>query len=67
MKNLQSLLSDKGINVIANEQLFMVRGGSKKGGKKSVKSRGSHKSFGSKGTRKGGSVIVVAPPVVFNP
>ena len=66
MKNLQSLLSAKGINVISNEQLFMVRGGSKKGGKKTVKGFGSHKSFGSKGTRKGGSVIVT-PPVVFNP
>jgi hypothetical protein len=65
MKNLQSLLSVKGINVISNEQLFMVRGGSKKGGKKSVKSRGSRKSFGSKGTKKGG--VIVSPPVVFNP
>jgi hypothetical protein len=64
MKNLQSLLTEKGINVIANEQLFMVRGGSKKGGKKSVKSRRSHKSFGSKGTTKGG----VTPPVfIFVP
>jgi hypothetical protein len=63
MKNLQSLLTEKGINVIANEQLFMVRGGSKKGGKKSIKSMGSHKSFGSKGTRKGGTVT--PPPVVI--
>jgi hypothetical protein len=66
MKNLQSLLSDKGINVIANEQLFMVRGGSKKRhGKKSVKSNGSNKSFGSRGTRKGGSVT--PPPIVLIP
>jgi hypothetical protein len=63
MKNLQSLLTEKGINVIANEQLFMVRGGSKKGGKKSVKSMGSHKSFGSKGSTKGG----VTPPFVLIP
>jgi hypothetical protein len=64
MKNLQTLLSAKGINVITNEQLFMVRGGSKKGGKKSVKSKGSHKSFGSKGSKKGG-VIIVPPPVLI--
>jgi hypothetical protein len=63
MKNLQSLLSVKGINVISNEQLFMVRGGSKKGGKKSVKGKGSHKSFGSKGSTKGGTVTL--PPVVI--
>jgi hypothetical protein len=65
MQNLQSLLSVKGINVISNEQLFMVRGGSKKGGRKSVKSRGSNKSFGSKGSSKGG--VVVTPPIVLVP
>jgi hypothetical protein len=66
MKNLQSLLSVKGINVISNEQLFMVRGGSKKRhGKKSVKSMGSRKSFGSKCTSKGGTVT--PPPVVLIP
>ena len=65
MKNLQSLLSLKGINVISNEQLFMVRGGKKSSKKASVKSMGSHKSFGSKGTRKGGSVT--PPPPVLIP
>jgi hypothetical protein len=50
MKNLQSLLTEKGINVIANDQLFMVRGGNK--GKVSVKSTGSKKSFGSKNSGK---------------
>jgi hypothetical protein len=50
MKNLQSLLTEKGINVIANDQLFMVRGGNK--GKVSVKSMGSSKSFGSKNSGK---------------
>ena len=52
MKNLQSLLTEKGINVIANEQLFMVRGGSKTKCKVSVKSMGSNKSFGSKNSGK---------------
>jgi hypothetical protein len=52
MKNLQSLLTEKGINVIANDQMFMVRGGSKTKCKVSVKSMGSNKSFGSKNTRK---------------
>lgn len=65
MKNLQSLLSVKGINVISNEQLFMVRGGKKSSKKASVKSMGSHKSFGSKGTRKGGSVTPPPPPVLI--
>jgi hypothetical protein len=64
MKNLQSLLTEKGINVIANDQLFMVRGGSKCKGKVSVKSMGS---FGSKnsGKCKGkAATIVAAPPAV---
>jgi hypothetical protein len=65
MKNLQSLLSVKGINIISNEQLFMVRGGKKSKKKASVKSMGSHKSFGSKGTSKGG--VVVTPPIVLVP
>jgi hypothetical protein len=52
MKNLQSLLTEKGINVIANDQLFMVRGGNKCKGKVSVKSMGSSKSFGSKNSGK---------------
>jgi hypothetical protein len=52
MKNLQSLLTEKGINVIANDQLFMVRGGNKSKGKVSVKSMGSSKSFGSKNSGK---------------
>jgi hypothetical protein len=67
MKNLQSLLTEKGINVIANEQLFLVRGGKKGNKKASMKSRGSHKSFGSKGTRKGGAVVVILPPPVLIP
>ena len=52
MKNLQSLLTEKGINVLVNEQMFMVRGGSKNNCKTSVKSMGSKKSFGSKKTGK---------------
>jgi hypothetical protein len=65
MKNLQSLLTEKGINVIANEQLFLVRGGKKGKKKASVKSMGSHKSFGSKGTCKGGGVVILPPPVLI--
>ena len=64
MKNLQSLLTEKGINVIANEQLFLVRGGKKRNKKASVKSMGSHKSFGSKGTRKG-TATPPPPPVLI--
>jgi hypothetical protein len=64
MKNLQSLLTEKGINVIANEQLFMVRGGKKCRGKASVKG-GTHKSFGSKGSTKGGTVTPPPPPVLI--
>jgi hypothetical protein len=52
MKNLQSLLTEKGINVIANDQMFMVRGGNKCKSKVSVKSMGSTKSFGSKNSGK---------------
>jgi hypothetical protein len=52
MKNLQSLLTEKGINVLVNDQMFMVRGGSKGKCKVSVKSRGSNKSFGSKNSGK---------------
>jgi hypothetical protein len=49
MKNLKSLLTEKSINVIANDQLFMVRGGNKTNVGKSVKSLKSHKSHKSHG------------------
>jgi hypothetical protein len=46
MKNLQSLLTEKGINVLVNDQILMVRGGSKNNCKVSVKNKCSNKSFG---------------------
>jgi hypothetical protein len=66
MKNLQSLLTEKGINVLVNDQMFMVRGGSKKNCKVSVKSMGSNKSFGSKnsGKCKNKATSVSAPNTV---
>jgi hypothetical protein len=64
MKNLQSLLTEKGINVLVNDQMFMVRGGNKKKCKVSVKSMGSNKSFGSNNSGKcKGAPIASANPV----
>jgi hypothetical protein len=67
MKNLQSLLTEKGINALVSQEMLMVKGGKGKSCKKaSVKSRGSRRSLGSKGTVKGGGapapiVYTVAP------
>ena len=69
MTNLQALLSDKCINIIANEQLFMVRGGKRKNcnrGKSSVKKRCSNKSFGSRKTRNCVTPSTVAPNPVLD-
>jgi hypothetical protein len=66
MKKLQSLLTEKGINVLVNDQMFMVRGGSKKNCKVSVKSMGSNKSFGSKNSGKCKKAPFASANVVSN-
>jgi hypothetical protein len=68
MKNLQSLLTEKGINIITNEQMFLVRGGHKKSGrggcKSSFKNKCSNKSFGSRKNKNCVAPAVVADPIV---
>lgn len=69
MKNLQSLLTEKGINTLVNQEMLLVKGGCGPHKRKSFKNKKSHKSykshgsFGSKGTNKGGitSPIVLVP------
>ena len=56
MKNLQSLLTEKGMNVLVSQQMLMVKGGKGKS-KNSSKSHGSNKSHG---TKKGGTTTT--PP-----
>ena len=56
MKNLQSLLTEKGMNVLVSQQMLMVKGG-KGRNKNSNKSHGSNESHG---TKKGGTTTM--PP-----